>query len=168
METSVTALIAQHSAYLKNLASFLAKNGVDADDLYQETIVKILRNESRFAMGTNFKAWSQTIMRNIFINGHRGMRKATFSVDANDMQNGLYDARLAQNEGENNIGYENLMTIVNSLEERKRSVFLSYTSGYSYEEMATMFQITIQNLRGIVFSARQELQLKLTKMQLAA
>ncbi|MEY4903139.1 MAG: hypothetical protein RLZZ292_954 [Bacteroidota bacterium] len=168
MATPFIELVNSNSAYLKNLAFFLTKDPNNAADLYQETMVKVLNNESRFSLETNFKAWSQTIMRNTFINTKRGMRKATFSVDTNDMQNGMYENRLSLNEGENNIRLENLMSIVNSLDERKRTVFLTYTKGYSYEEMADIFHLNIQNLRGIVFSARQELQVKLTKMQMAA
>jgi RNA polymerase sigma-70 factor, ECF subfamily len=165
MALPFATLVTSHISFLNNLAYFLTKNSNDADDLFQETMIKIFSNENRFESDTNFKAWARTIMRNTFINSHRGMKKATFYVDADDMQNGLYDSRLAQNEGENNIRLENLMTVVNSLEERKRTVFMTYTKGYSYEEMSEMYSINIQNLRSLVFNARQELQGKLTKMQ---
>jgi RNA polymerase sigma factor (sigma-70 family) len=168
MTSQFTELLAINSKNLKTLSYYLTKNQNDANDLYQETIVKILNNEGRFSQNTNFKAWAQTIMRNTFINYHRGMRKATFSVDSGDMQNGMYDNRLAHNDGENNIRLENLMNVINTLDERKRSIFLTYTKGYSYEEMVEMYQLNIQNLRGIVFSARQELQGKLSKMRMAA
>jgi RNA polymerase sigma-70 factor, ECF subfamily len=168
MAMHLSEIIETNTQYLKTLAFYLTKNRSDADDLFQETITKIWTNANRFELTSNFRAWSQTIMRNTYLNSHRGMRKATFSVDATDMQNGLYDNRLAQNDGETNIRYENLMNVVNTLGERKRTVFLTYTKGYSYEEMAKMYDLNIQNLRGIVFSARQELQLKLEKMQAIA
>lgn len=164
MAIPFASLVTAHIGFLNNLAYFLTKNSTDADDLFQETMIKIFSNENRFESDTNFKAWARTIMRNTFLNTHRGMRKATFYVDSDDMQNGLYDKRLTNNEGENNIRLENLLSVVNSLDERKRTVFLTYTDGYSYEEMSEMYSINIQNLRTLVFHARQELQGKLTKM----
>ncbi len=164
MAIPFASLVTAHISFLNNLAYFLTKNSNDADDLFQETMIKIFSNENRFESDTNFKAWARTIMRNTFLNTHRGMKKATFYVDSDDMQNGLYDKRLTNNEGENNIRLENLLSVVNSLDERKRTVFLTYTDGYSYEEMSEMYSINIQNLRNLVFHARQELQGKLTKM----
>jgi RNA polymerase sigma factor (sigma-70 family) len=167
MATYIANLITSNTKQLHTLAFYLTKNRNDADDLYQETVMKMLKNESRFLQGTNFKAWSNTIMRNTFINKHRGGNKVTYYVDATDMQNGMYDTRQAINEGETNIGYENLITVINTLDERKRNIFMTFTKGYSYEEMTNMFNINIPNLRSIVFAARQELRYKLTKMNVA-
>jgi RNA polymerase sigma-70 factor, ECF subfamily len=163
MALSFAELVTSNIAQLEKTAYFLTQNKNNADDLFQETMIKIFSNENRFSLDSNFKAWSQTIMRNTFINTHRGMRKATFYVDASEMQNGLYERNSTSNDGEKNINYENLMNIIESLDERKRSVFLTYSQGYSYEEMAVTYQLNVQNLRSIVFCARKELQIKLSK-----
>ena len=49
----------------------LTGNKVDADDLYQDTALRIMANSDKYREGTNFKAWAITIMRNIFINNYR-------------------------------------------------------------------------------------------------
>ncbi|MBK7869376.1 MAG: hypothetical protein IPJ74_01170 [Saprospiraceae bacterium] len=49
----------------------LTKNYEDAKDLMQETVANAYANRHRFTMGTNFKAWITTIMRNAFINDYR-------------------------------------------------------------------------------------------------
>ncbi|MDE7508976.1 MAG: RNA polymerase sigma factor, partial [Muribaculaceae bacterium] len=57
-----------------NLMSFAMKltlNREEAQDLVQDTTLKALNNESKYAEDTNFKGWMLTIMRNIFINNYR-------------------------------------------------------------------------------------------------
>lgn len=158
---SIKQLIATHSAKLQRLAVFLTHDHNEADDLYQDTVYKILMNEHRFDIKTNFNAWSSTIMRNTFINRHRGMRKATFSVDSTDMQTGIYDDRKVYNDGESNIQYSYLQKIVNSLDEQKSSIFKMYTDGYSYEEISAKTGKDVNRLRSIIFTTRKELQMKL-------
>jgi RNA polymerase sigma factor (sigma-70 family) len=58
---------------LYNLASWLARDGGDADDLVQETMLKALRGFSSFEPGTNFKAWIFRILRNTFLTSRSGL-----------------------------------------------------------------------------------------------
>lgn len=161
---SIQQLIEKHSQKLQNLAMFLTHDVNEADDLYQDTIYKILKNEDRFDLSTNFNAWSATIMRNTFINRYRGMRKATINVDTNDMQTGMYDDRKVYNDGEANIQYNYLKKVVNGLDNEKSEIFTMYVDGFTYEEISTHTGMEINKLRTIVFKTRKELQLKLKKL----
>src|ERR1700689_4140501 len=51
-----------------NLARWLARNDLDAEDLVQETYLKAFRSFASFQMGTNFRAWIFRILRNTFLN----------------------------------------------------------------------------------------------------
>jgi len=53
---------------LYNLALWLCKDGHQASDLVQETLVRAMRARESFREGTNLKAWLFTILRNCFIN----------------------------------------------------------------------------------------------------
>ena len=53
---------------MSNFALSLTANKEDAEDLTQETMLKVLDNEEKYTENTNFKGWVFTIMRNIFIN----------------------------------------------------------------------------------------------------
>ena len=50
-----------------NLARWLARNEIEAEDLVQETLLKALRNFGSFQSGTNFRAWIFCILRNTFL-----------------------------------------------------------------------------------------------------
>ena len=50
-----------------NFAYSLTLNRDDADDLLQDTSLRVLDNQEKFAENTNFKGWVLTVMKNIFI-----------------------------------------------------------------------------------------------------
>ena len=78
---------------LLNFAYMLTSNRDDAYDLLQDTTIKALDNEDKYAEGTNFKGWVFTIMRNIFINNYRRTVRNATVVDTTD---NLYLLNLGQ------------------------------------------------------------------------
>src|SRR5450432_3265654 len=64
---------------LYNVASWLARDPSDAEDLVQETFLKALRGFAGFEPGTNFKAWIFRILRNTFLTSRTGL-EATRTV----------------------------------------------------------------------------------------
>ncbi len=60
----------------------LTKNGNDAEDLVQETMLKAFRYFDKYEQGTNCKAWLFKIMTNTFINRYRkAQKRQEFLVD---------------------------------------------------------------------------------------
>ncbi|MDE6040119.1 MAG: RNA polymerase sigma factor, partial [Muribaculaceae bacterium] len=51
---------------LLNFAYTLTQNRDDANDLLQDTTLKVLDSEEKYTETTNFKGWVFTIMRNLF------------------------------------------------------------------------------------------------------
>ena len=64
---------------MMNFALMLTANRDDAQDLMQDTTLKVLDNQTKFVDNVNFKGWVLTIMRNIFINNyHRWVRRQSW------------------------------------------------------------------------------------------
>ena len=55
---------------MMNFALMLTANRDDAQDLMQDTTLKVLDNQEKFVDNINFKGWVLTVMRNIFINNY--------------------------------------------------------------------------------------------------
>ncbi|MEN9729535.1 MAG: hypothetical protein RLZ91_652, partial [Bacteroidota bacterium] len=51
------------SKFLKPFALRLTRDGDDANDLVQDTLVKAFTNREKYSDGTNLKAWLFTIMK---------------------------------------------------------------------------------------------------------
>ena len=58
---------------LYNVAFWLSRNPVDAEDLVQETFLKALRGFASFEPGSNFKAWIFRILRNTYLTSRTGL-----------------------------------------------------------------------------------------------
>ena len=147
------------NALLHSFAYNLTKNVEDAKDLYQETAFRALYNRDKFQPGTNFKAWTFTIMKNIFINNYRKRAKANTIFDSTD---NLYflnsgDA-LISNSGESNILMSELTGMIEGLEDSIRVPFLLHYQGYKYQEIADYLDLPLGTVKSRIFFARKELK----------
>ena len=73
IDRDLVALLPNLRAY----ALFLTGNRADADDLVQDTAVRLLGAADRFEEGTNFKAWAFRVLRNRFLNEFVAKRRNT-------------------------------------------------------------------------------------------
>ena len=71
-----------------NFALMLTADRDDAQDLLQDTTLKVLNNQEKFVDNVNFKGWVLTVMRNIFINNyHKVVRTQTIVDSSADLYN---------------------------------------------------------------------------------
>ncbi len=153
-------------ANLLNFAYMLTSNRDDAYDLLQDTTLKALDNEDKYAEGTNFKGWVFTIMRNIFINNYRrGMRAATV-VDTTD---NLYHLNLSQDSGiespEDTYGASEITSAINELAPEFREPFSLHVAGYKYNEIAERMNLPLGTVKSRIFFARKRLQQRFADYQ---
>lgn len=153
----------QHLLSIQNelfrFAYKLTADKEEASDLLQETSLKALDNEEKFAPDTNFKGWMYTIMRNIFINNYRKtMRDQTF-VDQTD---NLFHLSLPQESGfdstEGTYDLKEIHRIVNALPKDYRIPFAMYVSGFKYREIAEKLDLPLGTVKSRIFFTRQRLQ----------
>ncbi len=137
----------------------LTGNQVDAEDLYQDTALRIITNADKYNPGTNFKAWAVTIMRNIFINNYRKKVRRNMIIDQTPNNYYLNSGdRMVANDGEHNVAYGELLKMVNSLPEDFRRPFIMAYQGYKYEEIAEELGSPLGTIKSRIFFARKKLQ----------
>ena len=144
---------------LLNFAYMLTSNRDDAYDLLQDTTLKALENEDKFAENTNFKGWVFTIIRNVFINNYRrGTRTATI-VDTTE---NLYHLNLSQDSGletpEGSLGASEISDAINSFADEYRIPFSMHVAGYKYNEIAEQMNLPLGTVKSRIFFARKKLQ----------
>jgi RNA polymerase sigma-70 factor (ECF subfamily) len=149
----------QLTSLLQAFAYNLTKNQEDAKDLYQETAFRALTNRDKFNPGTNFKAWSFTIMKNIFINNYRKKVKANTIMDSTDNMYYLNSGSVSISNGaEANILMEELTEMIARLDDSIRIPFLMHYQGFKYQEIADELNLPLGTVKSRIFFARKELK----------
>ena len=144
---------------LLNFAFQLTTNREEAQDLLQDTTLKVLDNEEKYVDNVNFKGWVFTIMRNIFINNYRRqVRSATVIDNTQD----FYHLNLCQESGlqtpEGSYATKEISRIINEFSEDYRQPFTMYVAGYKYSEIAEKMGLPLGTVKSRIFFARKKLQ----------
>ena len=148
-----------------NMMSFalaLTANSDDAQDLLQDTTLKVLNNQKKFVDNVNFKGWVLTVMRNIFINNYHKIVKNQAVVDT---EIDLYNLNGAHNFGfdspESSFHAKEISKAITELNKDLRDPFAMYISGYKYSEIAEMLDLPLGTVKCRIHFARHELQHRL-------
>lgn len=144
---------------LNAFAYNLTKNQEDAKDLYQETAFRAISNKEKFRPGTNFKAWSFTIMKNIFINNYRKKMKKNTIIDTTDNMYFINSgATMIQNDAGRNILMDELNGMIESLDDSIKTPFMMHYTGFKYQEIADKLELPLGTVKSRIFFARKALK----------
>ena len=142
-----------------NFALMLTSNKDDAQDLMQDTTLKVLDNQEKFVDNVNFKGWVLTVMRNIFINNYRKIVRDQTFVDHTD---NLYHLSMPQDSGfdstEGAYDMKEIHRIVGLLPKEYRIPFAMHVSGFKYREIAEKLGLPLGTVKSRIFFTRQRLQ----------
>ena len=144
---------------MMNFALMLTANRDDAQDLMQDTTLKVLDNQEKFVDNINFKGWVLTVMRNIFINNyHKIVRTQTVVDQGVDLYNldVVNDSGFDSPDGAYQI--KEITKAINSLNDELKVPFSMFLSGYKYNEIAEKLCVPLGRVKSRIFFARQELQ----------
>lgn len=144
---------------LLNFAYMLTSNRDDAYDLLQDTTLKALDNEAKYAENTNFKGWVFTIMRNIFINNYRKSARENTMVDTSE---DLYHLNLKQDSGletpDGAYAVKEISEILAGFPEDCREPFSLHVAGYKYEEISERLSMPLGTVKSRIFFTRKRLR----------
>ena len=135
----------------------LTNNLEDAKDLIQETALRAYNNKEKFELGTNFRAWVTTIMRNTFINIYRKKKNRATSSEPADSYVFVNERHACENAAQSNITMMELNSILNSLDNIYRQPFMMFFEGYKYDEIAGDMGLPIGTVKSRIFFARKKL-----------
>ena len=146
-------------ANMLNFAYMLTSNRDDAYDLLQDTTLKALDNEDKYAEGTNLKGWVFTIMRNIFINNYRRVSRAATVIDTTDNQHLInLPAEAARETPDGTFTANEITAAINAFSDEYRIPFSMHVAGYKYEEIAKEMNLPLGTVKSRIFAARKRLQ----------
>ena len=152
------------SPILNAFAYNLTQNSDDAKDLYQETAFRAMSNRDKFMPDTNFKAWSFTIMKNIFINNYRRSARQNTIFDSTPNDYLLdYNQFSTANAAEATLSLKEIKEAVYALPEIFKNPFELYFEGYKYHEIADILAEPLGTIKSRIHFARKLLKQQLSR-----
>lgn len=144
---------------LRPYALKLTRDGENANDLLQETVLKAYSNRTKFKMATNLKAWMYTIMRNTFITNYQRMvRRKTF-IDTTENNHYINSSSVSiGNDATSGFVMRDINEAIDSLKDMYKIPFTLYFKGFKYHEIAERLSIPIGTVKNRIHIARKELK----------
>lgn len=137
----------------------LTRSHQDAQDLMQETTMRAFRHKDKFTMGTNFKSWTSTIMRNTFINRYRKMKnRKHVNAPIEDFTYAIENTSAINNSGEQNLRMQELTRLMDTINDIYTIPFMMFYRGYEYKEIAAHLEIPIGTVKSRIFLARRKMK----------
>ncbi len=156
------AELAQVIPHLRAFGRSLSGNRDLADDLVQETMLKAWAARERFQAGTNMRAWTFIILRNIFLSQ---MRRARFKGEWDELTASRLLAAPASQDKHVELG--DLQRALLELPQAQReALILVGAGGFAYEEAAAICDCAVGTIKSRVARGRSALEAILSEGRL--
>ncbi|MDF1696486.1 MAG: RNA polymerase sigma factor [Saprospiraceae bacterium] len=140
-------------------------NRFEAEDIVQEAIIKIWKRMDKFSEIDNKEAWVITIVRNLAIDKVRAKKKKQTS-DINDFFHISDSAPSPDIKLEQKDAVRKVAEIMGTLQETQREIItLRDIEGYTYQEIADIMELKVDQVKVYLFRARKILREKLAPMR---
>jgi RNA polymerase sigma-70 factor (ECF subfamily) len=154
--------LAQVIPHLRAFGRSLSGSRDLADDLVQETLLKAWAARQRFQAGTNMRAWTFIILRNLYLSQ---MRRARFKGEWDDL---VADRILAAPASQDrHVELSDMQRALLHLPQPQReALILVGAGGFAYEEAAEICNVAVGTIKSRVARGRVALETLLSEGQL--
>ena len=157
---------------LFRLALRITQNRADAEDVVQETMMKVWNRRGEWQQIENMEAFCLTICRNVSLDKLRRMDRQVLSLEDTPPEAGGYDpidhshSANPEQQAVQRDRLQQVRRIISQLPEKQRSCMqLRDIEGKSYRDIATILGITEQQVKVNIFRARQTVKEKMMSVE---
>lgn len=142
---------------LFGIALRYSKNTAEAEDILQDSFIKIFHSISSYNGKGSFEGWMKRIVQNTAINNYRSKIKFDLYVDASNLENKLTDDDF--NSVFEAFDEKDTIALLNSMPAGYRlAINLYFVDGYSHKEIAEMLNVTVGTSKSQLFKAKNYLK----------
>lgn len=134
---------------------YMTKNVELAEDLSQETFLKIFLNLRKFKGESTAKTWALTIARNTFLTYAR--KKSPVLLGEQELESSVFPSEMPEEyllQREQSVLIQEILMTLN--EQDRTVLILRDYEGLSYEEIAGILEIDVGVLKSRIYRARQK------------
>ena len=149
---------------LYRLALRITLNSAEAEDIVQDTLIKVWNKRDSWAEIESIEAFSITVCRNLALDriSKHDNQNASLDEQGIDRQDTAYDPS-ERTQQRNKV--ELVRQIINSLPVKQREcIQLRDFEGKAYKEIASLLNITEEQVKVNIFRARQAIKQRFTQL----
>ncbi|GIV62457.1 MAG: RNA polymerase sigma24 factor [Rhodothermaceae bacterium] len=153
------AFVSLYNRYKGSVYAFCVKMLLDralAQDVLQETFLRVYENRDRLLKSDSFRAWLFTIARNQCLNQLRRLQRQVTLDQATPLPNPGEDAPMSRMEKSEQIELVNHFLARLKPDYREVLILREYQN-LSYEEIAAITRSTVSAVKSRLFKARRKL-----------
>ncbi|MBS0478415.1 MAG: sigma-70 family RNA polymerase sigma factor [Proteobacteria bacterium] len=150
--------LAQVIPHLRAFGRSLSGSRDLADDLVQETLMKAWAARQRFQAGTNMRAWTFIILRNLYLSQ---MRRARFKGEWDDLIADRVLAAPASQDKHVELG-DMQRALLQLPQPQREALILVGAGGFAYEEAAEICNVAVGTIKSRVARGRVALEMLLS------
>ena len=154
-------LFEQHAGKMMSICLRYAKDAMEAEDMLQESFVKVFKYIRQYKFEGSFEGWIRRIVVNSSLRNIQ--KKRIHFSDVND-----YTDKMPQTEpyAFSNLGEDDILKLIQELPEGYKMVFnLNIIEGFTHEEIGAMLNIQPSTSRSQLVKARKMLQSQILHLQ---
>lgn len=154
-KSAIETLISRHRSRVYNYILLIVKNSDLAEDIFQDTFIKVIRslNQGRYKDNGKFVSWVLRIAHNLAIDHFR--KEKQFQVLSNDdYESDIFNTSKLAEENIEDVMINKQITdevkkLINELPDDQREVImLRHYSGLSFKEIAEQTNVSINTALG--------------------
>lgn len=163
-EVEIASLVATYSSILYRVAFSVLRSAVEAEDVVQETFLRVLRHKKKLNEIQDMRVWLVRIAWNLALDRKRGRRFVSLEEEGVEIAASL----VSQEHGADTTliaaqGHARVLRAMDRLPRKEREVLLlSAVEELGTAEIAAVQGTTESSVRSALFRARQRLRARLT------
>lgn len=163
----IVALVAEYSTTIYRVAYSVTRNAAEAEDIVQETFLRVLRHQSKLGEIRDARVWLVRIAWNLALDRKRRNKARPETEDIADLVRTLPSSeRRADDEAISAQEHARVLALIDQLPPKERqALLLSALEELSTAEIAGICSTTESSIRSRIFRARRELAGLLAKQR---
>lgn len=149
---------------LYRLALRITLNSAEAEDVVQETMIRVWNRREEWQQFDSIEAYCLTVTKNLAID--RSQQKEAQNVELTPETQETPDASSPYDQLVNEERMNIIHQLVNNLPEKQRIIMqLRDIEGKSYKEISEILQLTEEQVKVNLFRARQKVRQRFTEIE---